>query len=332
MPPEMPPSPTSKRNAPRRVLLSDVTLREHGQNVSLHELKRFTPSVRAEVALALVEAGFRRLEILSCVSPKVAPAMAPELIYEVAHAVGRHEHVDLVTLVPNTRGLETFYSKGLGPSGLGHKVGLFFSAVESHNQANLKKCIGQTKDSLQRLVDTLQSKDTAFVAYVSAAFGYHPSPQAPVDVVPPEQLIRHVSWWFELGAETVTVSDLQGLAGPTDTAATLETLSKALPAHQRNRLGYHPHHRDPETGLTLVARALEVGLSLFDSSLSALGGCVTGAPGNVPTQGVVSLMTKSGVDPGVDAEGVRHAQALLGEALPVLSGHARSEQGGERWR
>ena len=53
------------RNVPN-VEVSDVTLREHGQNVTEEELEAFSVALRVSTASALVEAGFKRLELVSC--------------------------------------------------------------------------------------------------------------------------------------------------------------------------------------------------------------------------------------------------------------------------
>ena len=61
------------------VTITDVTLREFGQNVPAEYLHVFTPEVRADMARRLADAGFKHIEVFSCVNPRVAPAMAEPL-------------------------------------------------------------------------------------------------------------------------------------------------------------------------------------------------------------------------------------------------------------
>jgi hydroxymethylglutaryl-CoA lyase len=298
-----------------RVEVADVTLREHGQNVRTEELERFSVDLRAETARALVNAGVRRLEILSCVSPRVAPAMAESLIRRVAAAVGRPEGVTIVTLVPNRKGFEVFKRAGLGPDGLDHTLGMFFSAVEEHNRANLGRTINESLDECTTLAGEADGGGTKKTAYVSAAFGYRAEPHGPVIPVQMDALTGFVQRMFDLGAATVTLSDLQGVATPKETLQVLLELLDRLPRGRRERIGYHAHHASPDQALRRVAAAFEAGVRLFDASLGAAGGCVTGAPGNVPTEGVLDLFGDMGLHTGIDRNAVEAASRAFSPAV-----------------
>lgn len=297
------------RNVPNEpnVEVADVTLREHGQTVTEEGLADFSVELRVRTALALVEAGLRRLELVSCVSDRVAPAMSEVLIREVTEGVGRPAGVRLVTLVPNRRGFETFRRLGLGRHGLGHSAGLFLSAVQEHNRANLGRTIAETFAEYDALVAELRRADTELIAYVSAAFGYRPRPIDKVLRVSDDALYDYVMRFFDLGAQTVTLSDLQGVAGTARTQDTLAALLERLDPDHIARIGYHPHHLDPEAGLALVAVAYDVGVRRFDASLGATGGCVTGAPGNVRTEDVLALLEERGARTGIDRAAVLDA-------------------------
>jgi isopropylmalate/homocitrate/citramalate synthase len=114
-----------------RVIITDVTLREYGQNIPSSYLHIFTPEIRIEIALSLIDSGFTNIEILSCINPQVAPAMNKKVIRKIAKKLGRVNGVNLITLVPNEVGYKSFLSAGLGPEGYNHTMGLFFSAVEA---------------------------------------------------------------------------------------------------------------------------------------------------------------------------------------------------------
>ncbi len=323
--PEPPPGSVSKTDSTdtdpagfhTSLILSDVTLREHGQNVQKQDLSEFSSEIRAKTALALVHAGFKRLEIISCVSPGVAPAMSVQLIKEIAHAVGRQPTVEIITLAPNPRGLKTFYEIGLGPKELNHTVGLFSSAVEAHNLENLGKTIHETRKDQEKMIREIHRQGSSFVAYITAAFGYRtPDPNSGIQTIDYASLRETVRWWLDRGALTVTLSDLQGVASPSQTSETFRRLlddfsADALCGKPEIRIGYHPHHADTSKAVALVEHAYNAGIRLFDSSMHALGGCVTGGPGNVSTREVISLFSRKSVPTGIDPEKLGTAERLL---------------------
>ncbi len=297
------------------VLLTDVTLREHGQNVPAADLERFTVGERVALARALVDAGVRRIEVLSCVHPRVAPAMAPELLRAVARGLGRPAGVEIVTLVPNVRGYDSFVELGLGAGGAAHTVGLFHSAVERHNRANLRRSIDATVREMSAVFRRAHRDGTRVASYVSAAFGYVENGRLyrVADHVLADQVRRQL----DLGASLVTLSDLQGLAGREETRRVWDMLLALDGGAHAPRLGYHAHHADPDRAVDLVEAAYRAGVRAVDASLRATGGCVTGAPGNAPTGRVLRRLEALGGLTGVDATAVA---ALAPPWLPASAG------------
>lgn len=331
-PPPSPPS-TSERSSIERVsdpspqvVLGDVTLREYGQNLRAQDLQRFSPSLVVEVARLLLGAGIRRLELFSCVSPRVAPAMATERLRAIAHGLGPLAGITVVTLVPNRRGFESFLALGLGPEGLGHHLGLFLSAVEEHNRLNLGCSVRESLEECRVLAALARAHGVPIVAYLSAAFGFAPSPapkqsprsahspSAPLDE-PVARLVELVESLRSLGALTVTLSDLQGVRSPAETHDRLGALLGHLGPDAAAWLGYHPHHVVPERGVALAQAAFEAGVRLFDGSLGAVGGCVTGAPGNAPTEGLLGMLCRQGATTRVDPMALHRASLAFDETL-----------------
>jgi len=293
------------------VIVADVTLREHGQNVRAAALDRFTVELRVATARALIDAGVRRLEILSCVSPRVAPAMAPELLAEVARGVGRRDGVRIVTLVPNLRGYETFRDCGLVEQG--HAVGLFLSADPAHNRANLGRSVGESLNDCEATAGAAQADGAAVVGYVSGAWGWQPSASGEHEPLYVGAVITLARRLAGLGCETVTLSDLQGLASALRTRERLEEVRRELPGN--TVLGHHPHHADPATSVALASAAYDGGARLLDGSLGATGGCVVGeAPGNAPTEGILAMLEQRGVASGVDRAAVEAAAQRFHES------------------
>ena len=73
-----------KDNGADKVIITDVTLREYGQNVPFKYLPIFSPEVRIKTILKLIDAGFTNIEVFSCVHPKSAPAMNTRALKKIA--------------------------------------------------------------------------------------------------------------------------------------------------------------------------------------------------------------------------------------------------------
>jgi len=296
-------------------VITDVTLREYGQNVPASSLQIFSPQVRIDLALNLIEAGFRRLEVLSCVHPRISPAMDEETIRTIAGGIGRMDHVTLVTLVPNREGYKTFLSSGLGPDGYHHALGIFFSAVETHNRLNLGRTIKDTLEDYKIIMRDALQRNIPVAAYISAAFGYRPGSSK--DVIRPgaEELGDYLDRLLDMGAATVTLSDLQGVADERETRRAFESLLKNRDNEVVEKLGYHPHHVRADCAIANSKVACEIGIRRFDSSIGGTGGCVTGAPGNQPTEALVALFEKMGVRTGIRLEEVARIGRFVEQEL-----------------
>jgi len=308
------------------VLITDVTLREYGQNVPASSLHIFSPQVRIDLAFKLIEAGFRRLEVLSCVHPRISPAMDEETIRTIAGGVGRMDHVNFVTLVPNREGYKTFLCAGLGPDGYHHTLGIFFSAVETHNRLNLGRTIKDTLKDYRMIARDALQRNIPVAAYISAAFGYRPGSSK--DVVRPgtEELGDYLQRLLDMGAATVTLSDLQGVADERETQRVFESLLKNRDREVVEKLGYHPHHVRADRALANSKVAYEIGIRRFDSSVGGTGGCITGAPGNQPTEALVALFEKMGVRTGMDLQKVLQISRFLEKELYSKINLQRGEQ------
>jgi len=286
------------------VTITDVTLREFGQNVPAAYLHIFTPGIRAKIASALMDAGFTSLEVLSCIHPKVAPAMNEDALRKISTDLGRVDGVNIITLVPNLAGYKIFRSLGLGPDGYNHTMGIFFSAVEAHNLANLGRPLKETVEEYRTIIRDASLRHIRVVAYISAAFGYMDSKTGVIVRADLDEINRNMDLFFDLGARTMTLSDLQGVAGEGETAEILETILELRKGRDRDRIGYHPHHISGDQALANSKVVFDLGIRRFDASLGGTGGCVTGAPGNQQTEKLVQLFEGLEIETGINEKGV----------------------------
>ncbi|MCD6295802.1 MAG: hypothetical protein J7M30_01455 [Deltaproteobacteria bacterium] len=286
------------------VIITDVTLREYGQNVQTNHLHIFSPQIRVEIALRLIDAGFTNIEIFSCINPKVAPAMNREALKKIAIDLGRINGVNLITLVPNLSGYRTFLDLHLGPDGFNHTMGMFFSAVEAHNLANLGRPIKETVEEYRKIAKDACSKNIRVAGYISAAFGYFDPDHDVLIKADADKVNNYVDMLFDLGVETVTFSDLQGVANQKETGMFFETILNTRDDKEIEKLAYHPHHVSGEAAIANSRIAYDTGIRRFDASLGGTGGCVTGAPGNQPTEKLVRFFNESGIETGIDKQKV----------------------------
>jgi hydroxymethylglutaryl-CoA lyase len=285
-------------------IITDVTLREYGQNVPSRFLPLFSSQTRIEIAQRMVRIGFRRIEVLSCVNPRIAPAMSEGAITSVSQGLGRADSCDIITLVPNEAGFHNFLAYGLGPEGLNHTAGVFFSAVEAHNRLNLGKSIQESLADVRAVAKAAVSAGVRLVAYVSAAFGFRETETGLILRAGAEAVAHYLDILFDLGASVVTLSDLQGVA---DQQATLDFLDQCLNLRKGidvERIGYHPHHVSGPEAVANSLAAHGIGIRRFDASLGGTGGCVTGAPGNQPTEALVTAFEERGIETGLKPEEV----------------------------
>lgn len=284
------------------VIITDCTLREYGQNVPAPYLHIFTPEIRAEIARRLITAGVKRIEVFSCVKPEIAPSMNETEMRSIAQTLGKTEGTELITLVPNKAGFETFLRLDLGPDGYRHTLGFFFSVVESHNRVNLGKTIEDTISEYKIVAAEAALRNIPMVGYLSAVFGYFDPPSRKLIKADLKKVNAYIDLYFDLGATAVTLSDLQGVADRRETIEVLETILNYRKGKDLLRMGYHPHHMSEDQALSNSQAAYDLGIRNFDASLGRAGGCVTGAPGNQPTEQLVRKFAQSGIETGIDAD------------------------------
>jgi hydroxymethylglutaryl-CoA lyase len=282
------------------VTITDVTLREYGQNIPAEYLHIFTPEIRVEIALQLIDAGMRNIEILSCVHPRVSPAMNREALQKITQDLGRINEVNLITLVPNRAGYNTFLELGLGPDSYNHTIGVFFSAIEAHNIANLGRPLKETIEEYKKIIRDASSHNIRITGYISAAFGYFELENGVLIKPDIDEVNNYINLLLDLGVDTVTLSDLQGVANEERTREIFETILNKRAGSDMDKLGYHPHHVSGEAAIANTKIAYNLGLRRFDSSLGGTGGCVTGAPGNQPTEMLVVFFNLLGIQTGLN--------------------------------
>ena len=260
-------------------------------------------SVARKVALvrALVDAGFRRIEVGSFVSPKWVPQMADT--DRVMAALSAAQGVRYDVLVPNMRGWDGFLAAPrLGEYG----VAVFISASEGFSRANLNCTIAESVARLAPVVQAAAALAVPVRGYVSCVSDCpFDGPVAPAAVAQAVALLRAVA------PMPVSLGDTLGRATPARIAAMLAAVAEVAPVAE---LAGH-YHDTSGRALENVAVSLEMGLRAFDSAAGGLGGCpyAPGAPGNLASEALVPFLHDNGYKTGVDATKLAEVAALAKE-------------------
>lgn len=158
--------------------------------------------------------------------------------------------------------------------------------------------------------------------YVSTVFGCPYEGEVSV-----ERVIAVSERLFELGIDELSLGDTIGVANPIQVQRTLEQLLKRFPAE---RMALH-FHNTRGMALANVFASLQMGMTIFDSSLGGLGGCpyAPGASGNLATDDLVYMLTEMGIDCDVQLEPLTEAARWIEEKVgrPLSSHHLHVVRG-----
>jgi hydroxymethylglutaryl-CoA lyase len=291
-----------------------VTVYEVGPRDGLQNETATVPTAdKLALVRALAEAGVRRIEATSFVSPRWIPQLADA--GELTRALPRLPGVSFVVLVPNAKGLERL-SESLRQAGEARAdvdAAVVISASEQHNRKNLNRTVAETLRELEELVPAARAAGLRVRGYVSTVFG------CPYEGrIAPERPAAVAAQLVALGCAQVSLGDTIGVATPGDTRRVLERILRDVPA---DRLALHMHDTHG-TALANVLVGLEAGIATFDASIGGLGGCpyAPGASGNLATEDLVYMLHGMGYETGIDlrrlvAAGAL-AQRLVGRRLP----------------
>jgi hydroxymethylglutaryl-CoA lyase len=295
-----------------------VTIKEVGPRDGLQNEKAF---IATEDKIALIdqlsESGLKHIEITSFVNPKWIPALSDAV--SVAAGITRVPGVTYSALVPNLRGLERALEANID------EAAVFMSASETHNRKNINKTIGETFPVLRDLIREAISAGKVTRGYVSTVFGCPYEGAVEIDAV-----VRVSETLFEMGIEELSLGDTIGVANPSQVQKVLEVLLKRFPAE---KIAMH-FHDTRGTALANILVSLEMGITIFDSSLGGLGGCpyAPGASGNVATDDLLYMLHGMGIHTGADLKKITFAsqfiQEKIGRLLPSKSFQAASSQQG----
>uniref|UniRef100_A0AAY4DSS7 hydroxymethylglutaryl-CoA lyase n=1 Tax=Denticeps clupeoides TaxID=299321 RepID=A0AAY4DSS7_9TELE len=278
-----------------------VKVVEVGPRDGLQNEKEMVPTgVKIQLIDMLSETGLPVIEATSFVSSKWVPQMADHA--EVLKGISLAPHVRYPVLTPNMQGFHAAVDAGAT------EVAVFGSASETFCKNNINCSI---EESFQRFKEIISSAKQAHIpvrGYVSCAVA------CPYEGhVEPAKVAEVAKRLYELGCYEVSLCDTTGVGTPGSMASMLKCVVKEVPT---NALAVHCHDTYGQA-LANVLIALQMGISVVDSSVAGLGGCpfAKGATGNVSTEDVVYMLNGLGIETGVNLSKVIHAGEFICKAL-----------------
>lgn len=267
--------------------MKKITLVEVGPRDGFQNVKEYIPrEIKMIIIDGLIEAGVRRLQLTSFVSPKAVPQMkdAHELV-RATIAEHADQGLELFALVPNLYGAKAAADAGL------REVSTVISVSERHNLANVKQTVAQSLQGLAAIRRELP--ELAVTLDLATTFSCPFAGETPI-----EDVLSLMKAGSELGIRRFSLCDTIGTATPGQVRDTVKAVRAEFP---EVLLDIHIHDtRNMGTACTLAA--VESGITNVQAALGGLGGCpfAPGASGNVATEDVVYMLERMGYETCID--------------------------------
>lgn len=273
-----------------------VEIFEVGPRDGLQNEARQIPT-KEKIALVdcLSDAGFKRIEVASFVSPKWVPQMADSA--EVLAGITRKDGVSYAALTPNLRGFEgALQAKA-------DEIAIFGSASEGFSQANINASIAESLARFEPVAAEAKHAGVPVRGYVSCVTDCpYDGPTDPADVA------RVARALLDLGCYEISLGDTIGQATPDSIQAMLKSVLEVVPATQ---LAGH-YHDTAGRAFENIEASLDLGLRVFDAAVGGLGGCpyAPGAAGNVATEAVQDRLIALGYQTGLNSDVIADAAEM----------------------
>lgn len=286
---------------------NEVEIIEIGPRDGFQNVTEFiATNKKKEIIEKLIDAGMRRMQLTSFVSPKHIPQMqdAEEI---VKYFLEKYKDIRFFALVPNYRGAKRAFDIGL------REITYVISVSEGHNKANVNRSVDESFEELKQIIEEFPEMYVNLDA--ATVFG------CPFDgEVTYEQLEKYVEKAIKIGITTINLCDTIGVANPTQVKNVVENLLEKFP-----NIEFHIHIHDTRNmGMLNSYVAIESGIKHIQASIGGMGGCpfAPGASGNLSTEDFVYMLDKVNIDTGIDFKKLLKVAKECKKTIPgVYSGH-----------
>jgi hydroxymethylglutaryl-CoA lyase len=287
----------------RQVSIIEVGPRDGLQS----EPEILSTDTKIEFVTQAIDAGIRRMEVTSFVHPKRVPQMADA--EDVIRGLPQRDDVIYIGLVLNRKGFERAREVGID------EIGMAVVASDTYNQRNQGV---PTSESIKAWIDIAREAKAAGIranVMVSSAFG------CPFEgEVPLQRVLDIIDQVMEGDPVELGIADSIGVGVPDQVTEMLGAIREHVP-HTPIRCHFH---NTRNTGLANAQAAVLAGVTSLDASIGGIGGCpfAPAATGNIPTDDLIYMLDRSGVDTGVSLEKIiaisNWLQEQLGREVPAM--------------
>lgn len=255
-----------------------------------------------------VAAGIKRIEVCSFVNPKRVPQMADaeDVLAALPAAIG----VTYIGLVLNERGFERAAAAGMT------EINGVVIASDTFSQKNQGMTTEESLSAFEKVAALARDAGIRASVTISASFGCPYEGEVDLD-----RVLMVAERSVAAGADEVALADSIGVAVPPDVTRRLDAVRPLLGEDVALRAHFH---NTRNTGIANAYAAVEAGVDALDSSLGGIGGCpfAPNATGNIPTEDLVYMLHRMGVETGVDLTALTGAvpwiEEQLGKPVPGL--------------
>jgi hydroxymethylglutaryl-CoA lyase len=293
------------------MLPTKVSIFEVGARDGLQNEAPVTTADKLTLIEQLADAGVKRIEAGSFVSPKWVPQMADSdaVFHQLRHQIKRQSGVVYSALTPNLKGFELALAAGAD------EVAIFGAASESFSQKNINCSIDESIERFIPLIEAAKKHNIAVRGYVSCVLGCPYEGNINVS-----EVARVSEILYKMGCYEISLGDTIGVGTPTDARNMVEAVANVVPV---DKLALHFHDTYGQALANILA-CLETGVSVFDASVAGLGGCpyAKGASGNLATEDLVYMLHGMGINTGIDL----HKLALAGDTISRALGRSNGSK------
>ena len=285
-----------------------VSIIEVGSRDGLQsEPEILSTAAKIEFIQRAIDAGIRRLEATSFVHPKRVPQMADA--EDVIRNLPDRSDMTYIGLVLNRRGFDRARDVNID------EIGMAVVASDTYNRRNQGVSTNESIEAWLAIAKDAKAAGIRANVMVSSAFGCpfegEVALQTVLDIV--DQVVEGDP--VELG-----IADSIGVAVPNQVTEMVAAIREHVP-----HLPIRGHfHNTRNTGLANAQAALESGVASIDASIGGIGGCpfAPAATGNIPTDDLLYMFDRSGVETGVSLEKIiatsEWLQEQLGRSVPAM--------------
>lgn len=280
----------------KSIEIVEVSARDGLQN----EPRLFTPEEKLDLINKAINAGARRLEVASFVHPKIVPQMANA--EEVCAGLSDRDDVTYIGLVLNQRGLDRALATCV------NEVGCVAIATDTFGQKNQGQTYKESIEVASAMIKRAHAAGLQANVTISASFGCPFEGEVPI-----ERVVQMATELAQANPHEIALADTIGVANPWHVTELIQAVKKAIPS-MPIRMHFH---NTRNTGLANAFAAVQQGVSTLDSSIAGIGGCpfAPSATGNIPTEDVVYMLHRAGIETGYSIEQLISTAEWLSEKM-----------------